>query len=85
MVEDLAVVGLDFGSGLRRRSFTPSIPVGGNFLAIDTSESLWGCVPFIDPDEGRVEGGDCEFEEGEADEEGVCSVVFKFEAETFVS
>lgn len=36
---------------------------------MDTSESLWACAPFTDPDDGRVEGGDCEFEEGDAEEE----------------
>lgn len=83
--EVFAVVGLDFGSEVKRRSFTPSVPVGGNFVANDTSESLWPCVLSVDPDVGRVEGDDGEFEEGEAEERDVRPVVSAFEAEAFAS
>ena len=81
-LEVFAVVGLDFCSWFRRRFFVPSVPVGGSFGASDMSESLW---LFVDPDDGRVEGDDCEFEEGEVDEGEVRPVVSAFEAEALAS
>ncbi len=85
IAEDLevcAVVSLDFCSWFRRRFFVPSIPVRGIFGASDMSESLW---PFVEPDDGRVEGDDCEFEEVEVDEGDVRPVVSAFEAEVLAS
>ena len=88
IAEDLdvvAVLGLDFGSGLRRRSFALSIPVGSRREAVDTSESLRSFAPFVDPDDGRVDGGDWEVDDGEADEEDARPVASGFKAEASAS
>ena len=84
-LEVVAVLGLDFGSGLRRRSFAPSIPVGSNREAGRTSESLWWFAPLVDPDDGLVDGGDWEFDDGEADEEDARPVVSGFKVEVSTS
>lgn len=83
-LEVFAVVGLDFGSWFRRRSLAASISVG-SLVAVDTSESLQPFAPLVDPDDGRVEGGECDFEEGEEDETDIRPVVSGLEAEALAS
>lgn len=84
-LEVLAVVGLDFGSGFRRRSFAPLTPDDDGFFVVDRSESLGACVPLVDPEDGLVEGGDCETEEGEADDEDARPAASGFETGAFAS